>query len=85
MQSSLEEARHIVLQNGERFVKVFQNADHCIMFLHVFHRFPHRDFSVEATEKMNCVKNAVVLWTGSAFYLPQLSSQYQVDDVKSRK
>ena len=47
----LEEARHIVLKNGERLVQLLEDADNSVVLLHVLLCLSHRYLCIEASEE----------------------------------
>ena len=48
---TLEEARHIVLKNGERLVQLLEDADNSVVLLHVLLCLSHRYLCIEASEE----------------------------------
>ena len=48
---TLEEARHIVLENCERLVQLLEDADNSVVLLHVLLCLSHRYLCIEASEE----------------------------------
>ena len=48
---TLEEARHIVLENGERLVQLLEDADNSVVLLNVLLCLSHRYLCIEASEE----------------------------------
>ena len=48
---TLEEARHIVLENCERLVELLEDADNSVVLLHVLLCLSHRYLCIEASEE----------------------------------